>query len=183
MTVPEANDEIAIVDASAATTKKITRNDFLKGAALPADTVTTAAIADGAVTADKIDFTTFNKPKTIEILLNSSTGTQTITGVGFKASHATTFSQGSAGVVYFGSGVATQDGASVINKGAAIRSEGSSGNQTFSDVCAFLHVTAGGSGLLRGVITGFTDDGFTINIPTMGTTSVGPRTWVVTLYP
>ena len=54
MTQPEANDEIAIVDASAATTKKITREDFLKGADLPADTVDTQAIADGAVTADKI---------------------------------------------------------------------------------------------------------------------------------
>ena len=59
LTQPEANDEIAIVDASAATTKKITRADFLKGAALPADTVDTQAIADGAVTVDKPDFTTF----------------------------------------------------------------------------------------------------------------------------
>ncbi len=50
LTVPEANDEIAIVDASAATTKKITRADFLKGAALPADTVTEVSIADDAVT-------------------------------------------------------------------------------------------------------------------------------------
>ena len=56
LTQPEANDEIAIVDASAATTKKITRADFLKGAALPADTVDTQAIADGAVTAGKTSF-------------------------------------------------------------------------------------------------------------------------------
>ena len=58
LTRPEANDEIAIVDASAATTKKITREDFLKGADLPNDTVTTNAIADGAVTAPKLDFAT-----------------------------------------------------------------------------------------------------------------------------
>lgn len=57
LTSPDAADEIAIVDASAAATKKITRTDFLKGAALPADTVTTASIADEAVTADKLDST------------------------------------------------------------------------------------------------------------------------------
>ena len=55
LTVPEANDEIAIVDVSSATTKKITRADLLKGADLPNDTVTTDSIADGAVTGAKID--------------------------------------------------------------------------------------------------------------------------------
>lgn len=50
-------DEIAIVDVSASTTKKITRGDLLK-APLPTNSVTTAAIADSAVTAAKIDFTT-----------------------------------------------------------------------------------------------------------------------------
>lgn len=47
------SDEIAIVDVSASTTKKITRGDLLK-APLPANSVTTAAIADGAVTGSKI---------------------------------------------------------------------------------------------------------------------------------
>ena len=54
LTVPEANDEIAIVDVSSATTKKITRADLLKGADLPNDTVTTDSIADGAVTPAKV---------------------------------------------------------------------------------------------------------------------------------
>ena len=55
LTVPDSGDELAIVDSSASTTKKITRTNLLKGAPLPADTVDTQAIADGAVTTDKLD--------------------------------------------------------------------------------------------------------------------------------
>lgn len=58
LTTPDNSDELAIVDTSASVTKKITRGDLLK-APLPTNSVTTAAIADGAVTADKIDSTTF----------------------------------------------------------------------------------------------------------------------------
>lgn len=54
LTTADNTDEIAIVDVSASTTKKITRGDLLK-APMPADSVTTAAIADGAVTAAKIE--------------------------------------------------------------------------------------------------------------------------------
>lgn len=49
-TAPSNSDLLAIVDQAGAVTKKITRADLLKGTALPADTVTTPAIADGAVT-------------------------------------------------------------------------------------------------------------------------------------
>lgn len=58
LSAPDNADELAIVDVSASITKKITRGDLLK-APLPADSVTTAAIQDGAVTAGKIDFATF----------------------------------------------------------------------------------------------------------------------------
>ena len=57
LTAADNSDEIAIVDVSSSTTKKITRGDLLK-APLPANSVTTAAIQDGAVTSDKIDFAT-----------------------------------------------------------------------------------------------------------------------------
>ena len=56
LTVPDPGDELAIVDSSASTTKKITRTNLLKGAPLPADTVDTQAIDDDAVTAPKTDF-------------------------------------------------------------------------------------------------------------------------------
>lgn len=53
-TAPSNSDLLAIVDQAGAVTKKITRADLLKGTALPADTVTTPAIADGAVTIGKL---------------------------------------------------------------------------------------------------------------------------------
>jgi len=52
---PDGADELAIVDASASVTKKITRTDFLSGAPLPNNTVTTAAITDSSVTTAKIN--------------------------------------------------------------------------------------------------------------------------------
>jgi len=52
-TAPSNSDLLAIVDQAGAVTKKITRADLLKGTALPADTVTTPAIADASVTPAK----------------------------------------------------------------------------------------------------------------------------------
>lgn len=54
LTTPDSGDELPIVDVSTSTTKKITRTNLLKGAPLPADTVDTQAIDDGAVTPDKL---------------------------------------------------------------------------------------------------------------------------------
>ena len=59
LTAADNSDEIAIVDVSSSTTKKITRGDLLK-APLPNNAVTTAAVTDNAVTAPKIDFTTLS---------------------------------------------------------------------------------------------------------------------------
>ena len=56
LTTPDSGDELPIVDVSASTTKKITRANLLAGAPLPADTVDTQAIDDGAVTAPKTNF-------------------------------------------------------------------------------------------------------------------------------
>lgn len=54
LTAPSNDDELAIVDKASATTKKIKRGDLIKGTPLPNDSVTTAAIQDDAVTADKL---------------------------------------------------------------------------------------------------------------------------------
>ena len=61
-------DEIAIVDVSASTTKKITRGDLLK-APLPANSVTTAAIANASITESKLNLTTlgFGNYSTTEV--------------------------------------------------------------------------------------------------------------------
>ena len=58
LTSADNADEIAIVDVSASATKRITRGDLLKSP-LPTNSVTTAAVTNGAITADKLDFTTF----------------------------------------------------------------------------------------------------------------------------
>ena len=59
LTTPDNSDELAIVDTSASVTKKITRGDLLK-APLPTDSVTTAAITNGTITADKINTSSFS---------------------------------------------------------------------------------------------------------------------------
>ena len=74
LTTADNADEIAIVDVSASTTKKITRGDLLK-APLPNNSVTTAAIANNAVTAPKIDSATF--PALIKSSQNASSGSAT----------------------------------------------------------------------------------------------------------
>lgn len=56
LTTADNADEIAIVDVSASTTKKITRGDILK-APLPNNSVTTAAIADASITNAKLSTT------------------------------------------------------------------------------------------------------------------------------
>lgn len=151
-------------------------------APLPTNSVTTAAIADDAVTASKIDFATLPKPKTILITLNSTTGSQTITGVGFKPSALITKSLGTGTVVFSATGMASDNNGVTTQTCNAIRSEGSSGNQTLTEGSAFLHVSGGGSALVRGQITSFTSDGFVVNIITT-TATFGPREWAVTLFP
>lgn len=142
-----------------------------------------AGTSRGTLVSDSSGNVTVKSPRSINITLNSTTGTQTITGVGFRARAALTQSMGTATVLFNGSGSATDMGGTIDQGCTAIRSEGASGTQTLSENIAFLHVTGGGSGLLRGSITAFTDDGFTINITTMTTTAVGPRQWRVTLFP
>lgn len=52
-TVPSNNDEFVLHDPASGSTKKMTRGDLIGGAPLPANSVNTQAIADGAATDDK----------------------------------------------------------------------------------------------------------------------------------
>lgn len=54
LAAPNNNDMLVIEDSLAANTKNITREDFLSGTPLPANTVDTQAIADFSVTQMKI---------------------------------------------------------------------------------------------------------------------------------
>ena len=62
LTTADNSDEIAIVDTSASTTKKITRGDLLK-APLPANSVTTAALGEisNIYTSGTVDLNDFTK--------------------------------------------------------------------------------------------------------------------------
>ncbi len=55
LTVPNSTDPLAIVDTSGAITKKITRDDLIGGAPLPAGSIDTQALDDAAVTPAKIE--------------------------------------------------------------------------------------------------------------------------------
>ena len=92
LTSADNADEIAIVDVSAAATKRITRGDLLKSP-LPTDSVTTAAVTNGAITADKLDFTTFSKgwgTNTADINISTSGNYSSLTSVTIKLNKAGT---------------------------------------------------------------------------------------------
>lgn len=108
LTIADNSDEIAIVDVSSSTTKKITRGDLLK-APLPDNSVTTAAVANGAITADKVDFATFPK-------LASVTGTNSFTTENRIVAEITNYTF-KAGVNYLITAVV---GTSIVNGGGAV---------------------------------------------------------------
>lgn len=58
-TTPSDDDPLAIVDNSGAITKKITREDLLKGSPLPAGTVDNQALADESVDSRTLDWDSF----------------------------------------------------------------------------------------------------------------------------
>lgn len=58
-TTPSDDDPLAIVDNSGAITKKITREDLLKGSPLPAGTVDNQALADEVVDPRTVDWDSF----------------------------------------------------------------------------------------------------------------------------
>lgn len=84
LTTPDSGDELPIVDVSASTTKKITRTNLLKGAPLPADTVDTQAIDDGAVIPAKTSggilvHRGFNRTDTLQTFTTSNVTYATVT--------------------------------------------------------------------------------------------------------
>ena len=166
MTVPEANDEIAIVDASAATTKKITRADFLKGAALPADTVDTQAIADGAVTPDKRSGGF--KMGSIPSATLGTTGNKAITGLGFKPKHVEFDllpTDSSSGTVFMATGAMNSDGFqfyTAIAVASSTQSRVSNTNAAFAYPATATATTLA----LSFSYVSMDADGFTINVDT-----------------
>lgn len=63
LTAPNNNDKLVIEDSVSSSTKHITRDDFLTGTPLPANTIDTQAIATSAVTTTKLADATVTKQK------------------------------------------------------------------------------------------------------------------------
>jgi len=79
LTTPDNNDLLVIEDSVAGSTKNITREDFLSGAPLPADTVDTQAILDANVTTPKLADTSVTN---LKMGLTTTSWTPTITPQG-----------------------------------------------------------------------------------------------------
>lgn len=81
-TVPSNNDEFVLHDPASGSTKKMTRGDLIGGAPLPPNSVTTEAIANGAVFPEKRSGGF--KLGVIPASTFGTLGNKSITGVGFK---------------------------------------------------------------------------------------------------
>lgn len=79
-TTPNDSDYHVVNDGVSGETKKITRDDYLSGAPLPANTVTTAAITDATVTAAKLATNAITLGYT-QITSNFATSSGTFTDV------------------------------------------------------------------------------------------------------
>ena len=161
LTVPANDDELLISDTSTASDKRITRSDFLKGAALPADTVTTTAIADGSVTPAKRSGGF--KIVTIPPATLGTTGTKTVSGVGFTPKYIevhTSYDASAAGAIRECTGYS--DGTITTVRGFA--TSGSS-QARWSSTTSIMNIRneANTSLLVAGTPT-FNSDGFTFNL-------------------
>lgn len=164
LTTPDAADELPIVDTSASVTKKISVGDLLKSAIsfITPGTVTTAALADGAVTPVKRSggFAT----GVIAGSVLNSTGNKSITGLGFtpKMVEFYTLPPASTTISSYGEGVMTptaQSATWIAGTTAGTRNSytnrciawGSQGSTTATLSCSYVSMDA---------------DGFTINVNT-----------------
>lgn len=169
ITVPSNDDPLAIVDTSGAVTSKITRGDLLGGAPLPAGSVDTNALAQSAVTPEKRS----GGFKLITHVFADSTGSQSITGVGFKPK-----------AIIVGWGLPTTDTAAVMSAGRA--TDGSpitqSSESTFvagaasrvtvtSTTQAFFRPNGAATANFAASVTSFNADGITVNVTTTDATA------------
>lgn len=134
-------------------------------------------IGDNAITPEK----RVGGFKTINHSFTSTTGTKTITGVGFAPKAITVFSRRShQSAAVPGIGQASFDG-STITQGAQASVVATSGNRTIqSTSAAFVSAQSGtDNSLYRGIVTSFDADGITVNITA---DDQAAREWTINFY-
>lgn len=162
LTTADGNDESAVVDTSASTTKKITKSDYLKDAAtfLTPGSISTANLADGSATPAKrsggfklgiIPGATFG-----------TTGNKTITGVGFtpKMVRFWLVPTSSAAAAQTAIGAADDTTQSAA---ATFSSSGTAGRESSTNRCIFWMSAANAIGMSTGFVS-FNSDGFVLNV-------------------
>lgn len=165
LTTPDAADVVPIVDTSASVTKKISIADLLKSAIsfITPGSITTAAIADGAVTPAKRGggFAT----GVIAGSVLNSTGNKAITGLGFtpKMVEFYTLAPSSTTIGSYGEGVMTPTAQSAT--WIASTSTGGTRN-SYTNRCIAWGSQGSATATLSCSYTSMDADGFTINVNT-----------------
>lgn len=161
LTTPANDDVFHIADVSAATSKKITRSDFLKGTQLPANTVDGQAISAGSVTPDKKS----GGFHLINHTFANATGTQTVSGVPFKPKAVLVdYGSGSSSAFAMSKGRAFDNNGSIVQSAEAWTQSSSSGGGASSTSNAIIRTDTSGTTNFRAQITSFNNDGITVNV-------------------
>ena len=175
-TVPSNNDEFVLHDPASGSTKKMTRGDLIGGAPLPANSVNGQAIADGSVTPEKRS----GGFKIIEHNFTGSTGTNKITGVGFKPKGFTCVGMtgDSSTQARQSHGMADESG---TQSGHAFFMQSGSFASKRDTSAAFVASNASGGQTFRGVVTSWDDDGITVNVTNGGSFTLD-RQYFIAFY-
>jgi hypothetical protein len=163
-----------IVDGTTGTASQINTplttiyNEFngnITAANLANNAVTTPKIADGAVTADKRSggFVVINHSFT------SGTGTETVTGFGFKPKAVWIFSRRTSNTAtVVSNGMAYDTGASIVQSAQSAANNTTDARTISSTTESFLSGSTTGDHAFRGAITSFDSDGITVNVTLNG---------------
>lgn len=165
LTTPSNNDQLVIEDSVAANTKNITREDFLAGTPLPANTVDTQAVEDDAITPVKRSGGFFQGTITSGDL--GTTGNKVITGVGFtpkRVEFALLPTDGSATTTYVATGAMDADGRQYYTWAAQATGSGSNSRGSGTDAAYGFAAPGTTTRTNQFSYVSMDADGFTVNV-------------------
>jgi len=136
-TAPSAGDLIVIKDATDSATKRMTRANLLAGSPLPADTVDTQAIENGAVTPAKMMLGIVSATNNTSGTTTSTTNTATLTGGG--TSPSITLTVPSSGSVMLGLACRVSNSVANIRCSTAVVMSGSNTGEPMSGAASLMN--------------------------------------------